>query len=37
MVNKALQYTNDQNANVSGSKFVIICEVALGKIKEMRN
>jgi hypothetical protein len=34
-VSKALQYTNDLNAPSNSSKFVLLCDVALGKQKEM--
>ena len=34
MLSKAIQYTNDQNAPQASSRFVLLCEVALGKSKE---
>jgi hypothetical protein len=34
MVMKAIQYTGDANRQGGGSRFVLVCEVALGKTKE---
>ena len=31
---KAIQYTGDANRQGSGSRFVLVCEVALGETKE---
>jgi len=36
MISKAIQYTNDQNAPQYGSKFILVCEVALGESKLMK-
>jgi hypothetical protein len=33
MLSKALQYTNDANAPQSSSRFVLVCEIALGESK----
>ena len=37
MVEKSLQYANDENASQHSSKFVLLCEVALGNSKEFKN
>ena len=34
MFQKAFQYTQDNNGYASGSRFVLICEVALGEQKD---
>jgi hypothetical protein len=35
MVMKAIQYTGDVNRQGSGSRFILVCEVALGSTKEV--
>lgn len=35
MISKAILYTEDQNAHFSGSKLIVVCEVALGDSKEV--
>ena len=37
MLAKAIQYTNDPNGSAYGSRFVLVCEVALGTTKELMN
>jgi Poly(ADP-ribose) polymerase catalytic domain len=34
MIMKAIQYTGDANRQGGGSRFVLVCEVALGNTKE---
>lgn len=35
MLSKAIMYTQDRNAQASGSRFILVCEVALGESKPM--